>query len=71
MFYFGIANGDRDAQPVLTELTALRSYSEQGSPVKSYVYVDDRGRQEACYPWSPAPDEKSEWNDELLFSVCQ
>jgi hypothetical protein len=68
VFHFGLANGNRDVLPVLTEVIALKSYRERDSLVKSYVYVDDQGRQQACFPWLPAPNESSEWRDELLFS---
>lgn len=68
VFHFGLANGNRDALPVLTKVIALRSYREPDSLVKSYAYVDDQGHQQACFSWLPAPGESAEWKDELLFS---
>lgn len=68
VFHFELANGDRDALPVLTEVIAIRSYREPGTLVKGYVYVDIQGHQQACFSWLPAPGENSEWKDELRFN---
>ncbi|SOF00945.1 hypothetical protein SAMN05446635_9021 [Burkholderia sp. OK233] len=34
VFHLGVANGRPDAQPALTEVKAIRSHREPGSPVK-------------------------------------
>jgi hypothetical protein len=70
VFHLGLANGNRDTLPLLTEVAALKSYRQPGSRMKSYVYCDDQGRQRQCFSWLPAPGENSVWEDELLFNVC-
>jgi hypothetical protein len=69
VFHLGLANSRPDGQPVLTEVKALRSHRQPGSPVKWYVYVDAQGCQHACFSWSPRADETSVWKEELVFDT--
>jgi hypothetical protein len=68
-FHLGLAHGRPDGQPALTEVKALRSHRQPGSPVKWYVYVDARGYQHACFSWSPRADETSVWEEELVLDT--
>ncbi|WP_176120827.1 hypothetical protein [Paraburkholderia youngii] len=70
VFHLGLANGRPDGQPALTEVKALRSHRQPGSPVKWYVYVDAQGCQHACFSWSPRADGTSIWEEELVLGTC-
>lgn len=69
VFHLGLADGRSNEQPALTEVKALRSHREPGSPVKWYVYVDAQGCQHACCPWSPHAKETSMWEEELALDT--
>ncbi|TFE40030.1 hypothetical protein E2553_24910 [Paraburkholderia dipogonis] len=69
VFHLGLANGRRDGQPALTEVTGLRSHRAPGNPMKWYVYADAQGCQHACVSWSPRADETSVWEEELVLNI--